>query len=106
MSSLQTQLFSAFSPLNGGSLGTYNYASESPFDLDAGLDYTRQSRTISPWPFPVLLGYVEGVIPLHNNLEYNIMRGKTPFGPWTGQQSAPVQMVFPNIMGSLAKVSG
>lgn len=99
-------LFSAFTPLAGGALNTYQYKSESPFDLDAGLDYTRESNTFSPMPFPVVLGWVEGFAPLHNNLEWSIMLGKLPYGPWQGQQSAPVQMVFPNIMGSLVKVSG
>lgn len=99
-------LINAFSPLNGGALNTYQYKSESPFDLDAGLDYTRQATGVTPWPVPVILGYVEGIIPLHNQLEFQIMQGKLPFGPWTGQQSAPAEMVFPNIMGSLAKVSG
>lgn len=98
--------FSAFSPLNGGSFATYQYASESPFDLDAGLDYTRKATGYSEYPFPVVLGWVEGITPLSNDLQYQIMLGKTPFGPWTGPQSAPADMVFPNIMGSLAKVSG
>jgi hypothetical protein len=102
-------LFNAFSPLNGGALNTYQYQSESPYDLDAGLDFTRPALGFSPFPFPVVTGYVEGVIPLHNNLEYSIMLGKEPFGPMYfngGIQGAPVQMVFPNVMGGLAKVSG
>lgn len=99
-------MFSAYSPLNGGSLQTYNYKSESPFDFDAGLDYTRQATGFSPFPFPVVLGYVEGLAPLNNNVEFQIMLGKVPFGPWSGQQSAPLEMVFPNLMGGLAKVSG
>jgi hypothetical protein len=99
-------LFSAFSPLNGGALNTYQYATESPFDLDAGLDFTRGTKTASPFPFPVIIGYVEGIIPLHNQLELSIMHGKVPFGPWSGVQSTPNELVFPNIMGSLMKVSG
>lgn len=99
-------MFNAFSPLNGGNMNTYQYPSESPFDLDAGLDYTRPKTGEAIFPFPVLLGWVDGFVPLQNNLEYSIMHGRTPFGPWQGVQSAPNQMVFPNIMGSLAKVTG
>lgn len=98
--------FSAISPLNGGNLNTYSYPTESPFDLDAGLDYTRQATGFSPFPFPVLLGWVDGFIPLQNNLEYSLMQGKTPFGPWQGNQSVDINVAFPNIMGSLAKVTG
>lgn len=99
-------MFNAFSPLNGGAIGTYGYPTESPYDLDAGLDYTRQSQAMSSFPFPVVLGYVDGFVPLANALEYSIMKGRNPFGPWSGVQSAPVEMVFPNVMGSLAKVKG
>lgn len=99
-------MFSAFSPLNGGSLQTYNYASESPFDLDAGLDFTRPATGFSPFPFPVLLGWVEGNIPQTNALELQLMLGKTPSGPWMGAQQGLPEMVFPNVMGSLSKVTG
>lgn len=99
-------LFNAFSPLNGGQLNTYQYPTESPYDLDAGLDYTRPATGITPWPFPVIIGYVDGMIPLQNGLEYSLMLGKVPFGPGTGTQSAPTNVIFPNIMGSLLKVSG
>lgn len=98
--------FSAFSPLNGGNLGTYQYPSESPFDLDAGLDYTRPATGVSPFPFPVLLGWVDGFIPQQNQIEQSIMKGKTPSGPWTGAAQGDLLVVFPNIMGSMAKVSG
>lgn len=99
-------MFDVMSPLNGGSFATYGYRSESPFDLDAGLDYTRQATGFAPMPFPVVIGWVDGFIPLQNDLERSIMRGKVPTGPWTGQQSALNSVVFPNIMGSLAKVTG
>ena len=99
-------MFNAFSPLNGGNLGTYAYATESPFDLDAGLDFTRQATGFSAFPFPVVLGYVDGFMPLCDTLEYSLMMGRKPFGPWQGDQSATNAVVFPNIMGSLMKVSG
>jgi len=99
-------LFSAFSPLNGGALNTYQYPTESPYDLDAGLDYTRGTNTMSSFPFPVVLGYVDGFVPTGNQMEFNLMLGKNTFGPYVGQTSAPMNMVFPNIMGSLSKVQG
>lgn len=99
-------LMNAFSPLNGGSLATYNYASESPYDLDAGLDFTRQATGVSTFPFPVVLGWVQGVLPLSNNLEWSIMLGKVPTGPWTGMMPTDLAAIFPNQMGSLMKVSG
>lgn len=99
-------LFNAFSPLNGGAPSTYGYASESPFDLDAGLDFTRPATGFSPFPFPVLLGWVEGNIPQNNALELSMMRGKTPSGPWMGDNQGLPTLVFPNVMGSLMKVAG
>lgn len=99
-------MFSAFSPLNGGNLQTYQYATESPFDLDAGLDYTRLPSAFAPFPFPVVLGFAEGFAPLVDNLMLQTMRGREAFGPWSGQVAAPAAMQFPNLMGSLAKVGG
>lgn len=99
-------MFNAFSPLNGGALGTYKYVSESPFDLDAGLDFTRMPTGHAVYPFPVMLGYVEGFIPLCNDLQLSMMKGRTPYGPWVGDKTVLPEMVFPNIMGSLAKVQG
>lgn len=99
-------MFNAYSPLNGGNLDTYQYASESPFNLDAGLDFTRPKTGQDYYPFPVVLGWIDGFPPLQNELEYSIMLGRQPFGPWQGDQSAPNSVVFPNLMGSLAKVTG
>jgi hypothetical protein len=98
--------FDAFSPLNGGSIGTYGYASESPMDLDAGLDFTRPRNSIDMFPFPVVLGWVDGFVPLAGELQSQIAYGKTAFGPWQGANNAVAETVFPNLMGSLAKVSG
>jgi len=100
-------LFSAFSPLNGGAIGTYGYPTESPYkDLDAGLDYTRMKTADAFYPFPVVTGYIDGYTPLLDNLEYSLMMGKNTFGPFVGDLSAPLQMIFPNIQGGLAKVKG
>jgi hypothetical protein len=98
--------YNAFSPLNGGNLTTYNYASESPFDLDAGLDYTRLATGFSPFPFPVVLGWVNGNAPQANDLEISVMKGKNPSGPWAGTPQGDLLAAFPNIMGSMMKVSG
>jgi hypothetical protein len=99
-------MFSAFSPLNGGNLDTYGYKRESPIDLDAGLDFTRPATGISAFPFPVLLGWVDGNVPQMNALELSIMKGKTESGPWAGLPQGALTTVFPNTMGSLMKVSG
>lgn len=99
-------MFNAFSPLNGGNLATYGYPTESPFDLDAGLDYVRPKTGDTLFPFPVVTGWIDGYTPLFNKLEYSLMLGKVPAGPWTGEQMTPNNIVFPNIMGSIAKVSG
>jgi hypothetical protein len=98
-------LFNAFSPLNGGALDTYQYPAEHPYDLDASLDYTRPATGVASWPQPVILGYVDGFIPQQNALEYSLMLGQGPIGPNVGLHSPYAQM-FPNIMGSLSKVSG
>jgi hypothetical protein len=36
----------------------------------------------------------------------SLMKGKTPSGPWAGLPQGDLQTVFPNVMGSLMKVSG
>lgn len=99
-------MFNVFSPLNGGKLDTYQYPVEYPFDFDAGLDYTRPATGFSPFPFPLTLGHVDGFVPLFDTAEYQMMLGKNPYGPFIDMQSAPSDVIFPNIMGGLAKVSG
>lgn len=98
-------LFSAFSPLAGGTMDTYLYPNEYPYDLDAGLDFTRPATGAAYFPFPVTIGHIDGLVPQFNRTEFGIMFGKTPFGPAVSQYLDPVA-VFPNVMGSLAKVKG
>lgn len=99
-------MFNAFTPLAGGSLGTYAYASESPFDLDAGLDFTRPQRTYALMPEPPMIGYIDGFLPLLDTVEYATMKGKTPSGPWMGSPQGNLDRVFPAITGGLAKTTG
>lgn len=101
-------LFSAYSPLNGGGLDTYGYPTESPFDLDASLDYTRPKTGIDYFPMPIILGWIDGFVPLSNNLEYSLMLGKLPSGPWASQTpgGADVSVIFPNLQGGFPKVKG
>lgn len=98
-------MFNAFTPLAGGSTATYAYASESPFDFDAGLDYTRPQRTVASHPTPPVIGWIDGFLPLMDTIEYATMRGKTPSGPYMGV-TTDFTTIFPNITGSLAKTTG
>lgn len=102
--------FSAFTPLAGGrDLGTYNHPNEYPYDLDAGLDYTRPATGISPFPYPLTIGYIQGLVPTFNAQEFQLMQGKGAYGPWTGMAPhTPEQLswVFPDLMGGLKKVNG
>lgn len=99
-------LFNVMSPLNGGGLDTYKYPVEYPFDFNAGLDYTRPATGISPMPYPLTTGYVDGFVPLFDNMEYLLMRGRNAYGPFVGQIQIPLQQIFPNQMGGLSKVKG
>jgi len=102
-------MFSAFSPLNGGQKDTYNYPVEYPFDFDAGLDYTRPATGRAIYPFPVSIGYVQGLSPLMNSMEYSVMLGKLSTGPWVGafpHTQQQLSTVFPDLSGGLQKVRG
>jgi hypothetical protein len=105
-------MFNAFSPMAGGNLDTYFRKTEYPYDLDASLDYVRPATGISPFPYPLTIGYINGLIPLHNDLQYSMMHGKLPDGPWTGAFPAnnnagnQLQFVFPDMTGGLRKVKG
>lgn len=100
-------LFSAFSPLNGGTLDTYTYPNEYPYDLDAGLDYTRPATGFAMFPFPLTVGYMK-TCPLLDALEFGMSKGKLPTGPVINMLTMPqIQPVaFPNIQGSMKKVKG
>lgn len=98
-------MFNAFTPFAGGQLSTYDYASESPFDLDAGLDFTRPQRTYASKPTPPTVGWIDGFLPLLDTVEYSMMRGKVPSGPYMGVTTDFVP-IFPSITGGLAKTTG
>lgn len=106
MGNQPNNLFSAFSPLNGGTFDTYGYPNEFPYDLDAGLDYTRFTGTYSPMPFPQSIGYIDGLVPLLDTLRNNLAQVHAPNGPFVGAVGIPIEMIFPNNMGSLIKVTG
>lgn len=99
-------LFNVFSPLAGGTSDTYGYPNEYPYDLDAGLDYTRLTGTFSPMPYPQAIGYVAGLVPLLDGLQAQLAQTKSPTGPGIGAMSVPVTVMFPNLQGGLAKVKG
>lgn len=98
-------MFSAFTPLAGGSMATYDYPSESPFNFDAGLDFTRPQRTVSNAPTPPTIGWIDGFLPLMDTVEYAMMVGAVPSGPYMGV-SADFVAIFPNMTGALAKTTG
>jgi hypothetical protein len=104
--------FSAFSPLNGGQFYDM-YATENyPLHLGAGQDYTRFGTGIAKWPAPLILGHVDGFCPQFNAQEwFRIKDNKTPYGPYTGGGIAvgagdDFARMFPNIQGSMQKVTG
>lgn len=99
-------LFNVFTPLAGGTSDTYGYPNEFPYDLDAGLDYTRFTGTYSPMPYPSSIGYIDGFVPLLDSLRDSLLQLRAPTGPFVGELSAPINVIFPNEMGGLAKVKG
>ena len=102
----RSNLFSAFTPLAGGRSETYGYPTEYPYDLDASLDFTRMTGTYSPFPFPLTIGYVAGLVPMLDGLQRSLVQVKAPNGPFTGINSAPINVIFPNDMGGLSKIKG
>lgn len=101
--------FSVFSPLNGGASDTYGYPSESPFDFDASLDFTRPKNGLAKNGYPQLIGYIDGYVPLMDSLIFAAAIADSPVGPVITQQTiqgSPMQMVWPNWMGSIKKVNG
>lgn len=99
-------LFNAFSPLNGGEFGTYYNDRTYPLDLNGSQDYGRPALTQSPFPYPETLGFVQGLVPQFNGLELQAMWGKKAFGPWMEAPQGSFQLAFPDIQGSMMKVSG
>jgi hypothetical protein len=98
-------LFNAISPIAGGSLETYFYPSEYPYDLDAGLDFTRPKTGLDYFPAPPRCGMVSGLLPLFNG---RVGVAITPEGSITDLLNNPdyVQFAFPDITGGVPKQRG
>ena len=101
--------FSAFTPLAGGTLDTYNYGVEYPYDLDASLDFVRPATGVSIFPFPVGIGHAMGVCPLYDELgrymsSVNVVGSVLENIMDLSQRNQAI--VFPDIMGGLQKVKG
>lgn len=99
-------MFSAFTPLAGGNLSDFLHPNESPFNLDASLQFVRPVGANGPWPSPDIIGHVSGIAPLMDQMAYAINSGKMPFGPWAGSALPDLNVVFPNFQGGLSKVVG
>ena len=99
-------LFNAISPLNGGTLGTYYRDREYPIDLNGAQDYARPQLGMPVFPFPVVIGAVQGLVPCMDALQFSLMLGRNPMGPYIGQGPRNLASVFPDITGSMAKVGG
>ena len=105
-------IFSAFTPLAGGQVADLVTEMGYPLDLGRGLDFTRFGTGVSKWPMPLVLGHVDGFCPQFNAQEwYRIKDNKTPYGPWTGGGISvgagdEYARMFPNIQGSMQKVTG
>jgi hypothetical protein len=101
-------LFSAYTPLAGGQPDTYTRPVEYPYDLDAGLEYTRPATGVSVFPFPPVIGYVEGLCPQYDDLSRarsSVQLNATILNMMALSPEQRAQ-VFPDIMGGLRKVTG
>lgn len=97
-------MFSAFSPLNGGTDRTYYQDKNYPIDLNGALDYSRVTNSPpAHFPFPVVIGAINGLVPLFTDLSLAMGYGKTPFGAWQGEAPAPLSVAFPAINGGMVK---
>jgi hypothetical protein len=100
------QTFNAICPLNGGQLNTYYRDNEYPYDLNGALDYTRPALGVSVFPYPQSIGFIDGLIPQFNQLEFSLMKGKNPYGTWVGDVPQDLSWIFPNMSGGMRKVGG
>jgi alpha-glucuronidase len=101
-------MFSAYTPLAGGRADTYQYPAEYPYDLDAGLDYTRPATGVSLFPFPQVIGYVQGLCPQYDDLSR--ARSSVELNATVlnilNMSSEQQALVFPDLTGGLRKVTG
>lgn len=54
-----------------------------PLDLDGSLRFTREATGYSVFPYPTIIGYVQGLLPMQDNLVHAAMYGKQSWGPWS-----------------------
>jgi hypothetical protein len=99
-------LFNAISPLNGGTLGTYYQDRNYPIDLNGAQDYMRPQLGMPVYPFPVVIGSVQGLVPCFDGMVFSTMLGKNPYGPYIGQGPRNLGGIFPDLSGGMAKVGG
>lgn len=98
--------FTAFTPLAGGTPDTYNYGVEYPYDLDASLDYMRPATGFSTFPYPQTIGHVLGLCPLFGDLARRLAVPGYVSTSLNILDNPDLASVFPDISGSLRKVSG
>jgi hypothetical protein len=100
--------FSAYTPLAGGNPDTYKRPVEYPYDLDAGLEYTRPATGAAIFPFPPVIGHVEGLCPQYDDLSRARSSVQLNGAVLNMLALSPEQRaaVFPEIMGGLRKVTG
>ena len=97
-------MFSAISVLNGGNLDNYYSDQTYPIDLNGAQDYMRTS--LSPpahFPFPVVIGAVQGLGRFFDAEVFSMGIAKTASGPWQGMPQAPLIVAFPDINGGMVK---
>lgn len=101
-------MFSAYTPMAGGQVSQREFSRKPVFDTVAELNFSRLPSYQATHPYPQVIGFVQGLLPLANEQEYAMMLGRTPFGPWMGPDNTMPQLsaVFPNIQGGLPKVTG
>jgi hypothetical protein len=96
-------MFNAFSPLSGGQMAGYYRDKDYPIDLNGALDYMRPASGVSVFPFPTVIGFIEGTLPLFDAQVFSTMWGERPTGPWMGAPQGPLDLAFPNIQGGFSK---
>jgi hypothetical protein len=102
----ESTTYSAMCPLNGGDLNDYYDDRAYPLDLNGAQDYTRYGGPIAPFPFPLIIGFVDGTVPQFNAMAFGEMHGKKASGPWMGAPQGSLQDVFPAFNGGMVKVTG